>query len=77
MPPQEGMVLEILELRAEEVRAIAETLRDPEAKALIATVVDTYEKMAERAAVLRGLLRRRPRAGGSASAQHDAQHGPA
>jgi hypothetical protein len=30
----------------------------------MATVADTYEKKAERAVVLRELLRRRPRAGG-------------
>jgi hypothetical protein len=55
------------ELRAEEVRTIADTLNDPEAKVLMATVADTYEKMAERAVVLRELLRPRPRAVGSTS----------
>jgi len=55
------------ELRAEEVRTIADTLKDPEAKRLMAEVADTYEKMAERAAVLRALLRPRSRAVGSAS----------
>jgi hypothetical protein len=55
------------ELRAEEVRTIADTLKDPEAKVLMATVADTYEKMAERAVELRELLRPRPRAVGSGS----------
>jgi hypothetical protein len=46
-----------LELRAEEVRTIADTLSNPEAKAMMAGVADTYDQMAERAAVLRELLR--------------------
>jgi len=54
------------ELRAEEARVVADTLNDPEARRLMAEVVDTYEKMAERAVVLRE-LHPRPRAAGSTS----------
>ena len=49
------------ELCAEEARVIATTLDDPEAKAMMATVVETYEQMARRATVLQQLLHPLPR----------------
>jgi len=45
------------ELCAAKARIIADTLHDPEAKAMMATVLDTYEKMAQRAIVLQKLRR--------------------
>ena len=44
------------ELRAEEVRTIAATMRDPETKAAMVRVINTYEQMAHRAAVLQKLF---------------------
>jgi hypothetical protein len=48
---------EYWELCAAKARIIAHTLYDPEAKAMMATVIDTYEKMAQRAVALQKLLR--------------------
>ena len=45
------------ELHAEKMRAITVTMRDPEARAMMATVIDTYEQMAQRAVTLSKLLR--------------------
>jgi hypothetical protein len=49
------------ELRAEEVRTIAATMRDPEARAMMAGVINTYEQMAQRAAVLQKLFTSLPK----------------
>jgi hypothetical protein len=48
-------------LRADEARVIAENMRDPEAKAMMATVIETCDQLAQRAAVLRDLLHPPPR----------------
>ena len=47
---------------AEEARTIANRWRDPEAKTLMATVIDTYKEMAKRAVVLQKLLPYGPKA---------------
>jgi hypothetical protein len=47
---------ELWELRADEARVIAENMRNPQAKAMMATVIDTCEQLARRAAVLQELL---------------------
>ena len=44
------------ELRADEARVIAEHMRNPDAKAMMATVIETCEQLAQRAAVLQELL---------------------
>ena len=48
-------------LRAEEARVIAENLRNPEAKAMMVTVIETCDQLAERAVVLQKLLHPLPR----------------
>ena len=49
------------ELRADEARVIAEHMRNPDAKAMMATVIETCEQLAQRAAVLQELLHPLPR----------------
>jgi len=44
------------ELCAEKVRTIATAVRDPETKAAMVRVINTYEQMAKRAAVLQKLF---------------------
>jgi len=56
------------ELCAEKVRTIATTMHDPETKAAMVRVINTYEQMAKRAAVLQKLFtplpKKTPRAAG-------------
>ena len=49
------------ELHAEKMRAITATMRDPEARAMMAGVINTYEQMAQRAAVLQKLFTSLPK----------------
>jgi hypothetical protein len=49
------------ELRAEELRTVAATMRDPEARAIMTGVINTYEQMAQRAAVLQKLFTPMPK----------------
>jgi len=55
-------------LCAEKVRTIATTMHDPETKAAMVRVINTYEQMAKRAAVLQKLFtplpKKTPRAAG-------------
>jgi hypothetical protein len=46
---------ELWELRADEARVIAEKMRSPEAKAMMATVIETCDQLAQRAVVLQEL----------------------